>query len=75
MSDRIPLDHLTSDQLDALYDQLDQRWARIVKQSHLLQELKRDNFALRMDIVSLLEGAVAPSDITPGQINAGPKEN
>jgi hypothetical protein len=74
MTDRIPLDHLTSDQYDKLCDLLDDRWDRIVKQSHLLQELKRDNFALRMDIVALLEG-ITVSEIKPGEISAARKEN
>jgi nicotinate-nucleotide pyrophosphorylase len=69
VTDRIPLDDMTSDQLDQLYALLDERWDRIVKQSGKLQELKRDNFALRMDIVSLLEDKL-PSEITPGEISA-----
>lgn len=47
----------------------DQLRERIRKQSDLLQELKRDNFALRMDIVALLEGKVTPSSIQPGAIS------
>lgn len=74
MTDRIRLDDLTSDQLDQLYDRLDERWARIVKQSRLLQELKRDNFALRMDIVALLEG-ITVSEIKPGEISAARRKN
>lgn len=69
MSERIPLNRLTSDQLDRLYDTTDRHWARILKQSRLLQELKRDNFALRMDIVSLLEDKTV-SEIKPGEISA-----
>ncbi|MFH9761339.1 hypothetical protein ACH4MJ_04290 [Streptomyces anulatus] len=65
---RIALDDLTSDALDALYDQLDALRERRTKRSHLLQELKRDNFALRMDIVALLEGFTV-SEVQPGEIN------
>lgn len=69
MTKRIPLDEMTSDQLDQLYETIDRHWTRILKQSRLLQELKRDNFALRMDIVSLLEGKTV-SEIEPGEISA-----
>jgi MoxR-like ATPase len=66
---RPTLDQMTSDDLDQLYDQLDERWARITRQSRKIQELKRDNFALRMDIVALLEDKL-PSQINPGEISA-----
>ena len=49
-----------------------ERWKRIVKQSNLLQELKRGSFHLRMDIIALLEGRmgeIGPSDIRPGDIS------
>jgi len=69
MSDRHTVDSITSDELDALYDLLDRRRERLVQQSHKLQELKRDNFALRMDLVALLEDKL-PSEIQPGEISA-----
>jgi len=73
MNDRKTLDQMTSADLDALYDLLDKRWERLIKQSHLLQELKRDNFALRMDIVALLEGTTV-SQVEPGRIAARRKQ-
>lgn len=66
---RAHLDDLTSDALDDLYDRLDRYWTRIVKQSNSLQEYKRDNFQLRMDVVTLLEGK-SVSEIRPGEISA-----
>ncbi|KFK87808.1 hypothetical protein IX27_18095 [Streptomyces sp. JS01] len=66
--ERIALDDLTSDALDALYDRLEALRDRRTKRSHLLQELKRDNFALRMDIVALLEGFTV-SEVQPGEIS------
>jgi hypothetical protein len=74
MTDRIPLDRMTSDDLDRLYDLLDKRWERIIRQSHQLQELKRDNFELRMDIVALLEG-ITVSQVEPGRISTARKKN
>lgn len=62
MTGRPTASTITDAELDALY-------ARLTKQSHLLQELKRDNFALRMDIVALLEG-ITVSEIKPGEISA-----
>ena len=73
MNDRKTLDQMTSADLDALYDLLDKRWERLIKQGHLLQELKRDNFALRMDIVALLEGTTV-SQVEPGRIAARRKQ-
>jgi hypothetical protein len=69
MTHRHTASTITDEQLDELYSLLDERWDRVVKQSRLLQELKRDNFALRMDIVSLLEDKTA-SEIKPGEISA-----
>ncbi|MFD5208449.1 hypothetical protein ACFWNF_16165 [Streptomyces anulatus] len=66
--ERIALDDLTSDALDQLYDRIDALRERRTKRSHLLQELKRDNFALRMDIVALLEGFTV-SEVQPGEIS------
>ncbi|MFG3349534.1 hypothetical protein ACGF1Z_31310 [Streptomyces sp. NPDC048018] len=78
MKGRVPLDDLTSDALDQLYAERDawaakaeERLRRVLKQSRLLQELKRDNFALRMDLFSLLDGRlgdIGPSDIEPGAV-------
>ncbi|MWA08809.1 hypothetical protein [Streptomyces sp. BA2] len=70
---RTRLDDMTSDELDDLYVKLDQYWARIAKQSITLQEYKRDNFQLRMDIVALL-GGVSVSEIQPGEISAARKD-
>lgn len=61
MTGRPTASTITQEELDALH-------ARITKQSHLLQELKRDNFLLRMDIVALLEDVTA-SEIKPGEIS------
>ena len=69
MTERRTASTINDAELDALYNLLDERWDRIVKQSHLLQELKRDNFALRMDLVALLEG-ITVSEIEPGEISA-----
>jgi hypothetical protein len=69
VNDRKTIDQITSDELDQMYNLLDERRDRIVKQSHLLQELKRDNFALRMDIVTLLDG-ITVSEIKPGETSA-----
>lgn len=69
MTGRKSLDDMTSDNLDQLYDLLDERWNRIRTQNAKLQEFKRDNFALRMDLVALLEDKL-PSEINPGEIRA-----
>lgn len=56
---------------DAWAAKAEDRFQRVLKQSRLLQELKRDNFELRMDLISLLDGRlgeIGPSDIQPGSI-------
>ncbi|MFE6785150.1 hypothetical protein ACFVFF_23125 [Streptomyces sp. NPDC057680] len=53
-------------------------WDRVLKQSRLLQELKRDAFELRMDLISLLDGRlgeIGPGDITPGEIRRASPEH
>lgn len=62
MNDRPTASTITDAKLDALYQ-------RLAKQSRLLQELKRDNFALRMDLAALLEDKTV-SQIQPGEISA-----
>ncbi|GHH58274.1 hypothetical protein [Streptomyces candidus] len=59
--------------LDELYATIDRQRIRISKQSHLLQELKRDNFALRMDMVALLDG-ITVSQVEPGAISAARRQ-
>lgn len=70
MTDRIPLDDLTSDQLDALYDQLDAAHRRIKTLEHVAAGNKRHVQAIVPDL-ERAEAALARVHHLADLIHAG----